>query len=117
MQRPLRYWDVNVNGNCCLHEAMDAHGYQTLVFSSSATLCGYPDTVPITETAPIATIAPINPCGQTRAPVEHILADLQSSAADSWRISCQRYFNPIGAHPISHIGEDPVASPTTFSLL
>ena len=92
VQQPLRYWDANVNGSRCLLEAMDAHGCHTLGFSSSATLYGYPDTVPIPETAQIA---PINPYGQTKATVEQMLADLHSSEPDSWRIACARYYNPV----------------------
>ena len=104
VQKPLRYWDVNVNGSHCLLKAMDAHDCHTLVFSSSATLYGHPDVVPIPETAPIA---PINPYGHTKAATEQMLADLHSSASDSWRIACLRYFNPVGAHPSGRIGEDP----------
>jgi len=63
---------------------MDVHDCHTLVFSSSATLYGYPDTVPIPETAPIA---PINPYGHTKAAVEQMLADLKWSEPDSWRIA------------------------------
>ena len=111
VQQPLRYWDVNVNGSRCLLEAMDSHGCHTLVFSSSATLYGYPDAVPIPETAPIA---PINPYGHTKAAVEQMLADLQSSAPDSWRIACLRYFNPVGAHPSGRIGEDPRGIPNNL---
>ena len=84
VQQPLRYWDVNVNGSRCLFEAMDAYGCHTLVFSSSATLYGYPDTVPIPETAPIA---PINHYDHTKAAVEQMLADLQWSEPDRWRIA------------------------------
>ena len=111
VQQPLRYWDVNVNGSRCLLEAMVAHGCHTLVFSSSATLYGYPDAIPITESAPIA---PINPYGHTKAAVEQMLADLQSSAPDSWRIASLRYFNPVGAHPSGRIGEDPTGIPTNL---
>ena len=94
MQQPLRYWDVNVNGSRCLLEAMHAHDCHTLVFSSSATLYGYPESVPIPETAPIA---PINPYGHTKAAVEqmrptripvHRRADrLPSLFQPSWRPS------------------------------
>ena len=111
VQRPLRYWDVNVNGSRCLLEAMVSHGCHALVFSSSATLYGYPDAVPIPETAPIA---PINPYGHTKAAVEQMLADLQSSAPDSWRIACLRYFNPVGAHPSGRIGEHPRGIPNNL---
>ena len=111
VQQPLRYWNVNVNGSRCLLEAMASRGCHTLVFSSSATLYGYPDTIPIPETAPIA---PINPYGHTKAAVEQMLADLQSRAPDSWRIACLRYFNPVGAHPSGRIGEDPSGIPNNL---
>ncbi|CRY91243.1 UDP-glucose 4-epimerase [Synechococcus sp. WH 8103] len=111
VQQPLRYWDVNVNGSRCLLEAMDAHGCHTLVFSSSATLYGYTDAFPIPETAPIA---PINPYGHTKASVEQMLADLQSSAPARWRIACLRYFNPVGAHHSGLIGEDPNGIPNNL---
>ena len=114
VQQPLRYWDVNVNGSRCLLEAMHAHDCHTLVFSSSATLYGYPGGVPIPETAPIA---PINPYGHTKAAVEQMLADLQSSASDSWRIASLRYFNPVGAHPSGRIGEDPWRSQQLFPFV
>ena len=114
MRKPLHYWDVNVNGSRYLLEAMEAHGCHTLVFSSSATIYGYPDTVPIPETAPIA---PINPYGHTKAAVEQMLTDLQSSAPDTWRIACLRYFNPVGAHPPDGSVRIPTGFPTTFSPL
>ena len=96
VREPLRYWDVNLTGSRCLLAAMNAHDCHTLVFSSSATLYGYPEAVPIPETAPIA---PINPYGRTKAAVEQMLTDLHASAPDTWRIACLRYFNPVGAHP------------------
>ena len=111
MQQPLRYWDVNVNGSRCLLEAMEAHGCYTLVFSSSATIYGYPEAVPIPETAPIA---PINPYGHTKAAVEQMLADLHGSAQDRWRLACLRYFNPVGAHPSGRIGENPLGIPNNL---
>ena len=90
---------------------MQTHGCHTLVFSSSATLYGYPEAVPISETAPIA---PINPYGHTKAAVERMLADLHASAPDSWRIACLRYFNPVGAHPPGRIGENPLGIPNNL---
>ena len=109
--KPLRYWDVNVNGSRCLLEAMQTHSCHTLVFSSSATLYGYPEAVPIPETAPIA---PINPYGHTKAAVEQMLNDLHASAPDCWRIACLRYFNPVGAHPSGRIGENPLGIPNNL---
>ncbi len=107
---PLRYWDVNVAGSRCLLAAMVAHHCRTLVFSSSATLYGYPEQVPIQETAPIQ---PINPYGHTKAAVERMLQDVAASEA-GWRIASLRYFNPVGAHPSGHIGEDPSGIPNNL---
>ena len=109
--QPLRYWDVNVSGSLTLLSAMAAHGCHTLVFSSSATLYGYPEAVPIPETAPIQ---PINPYGHTKAAVERMLADLATSAPGAWRIACLRYFNPVGAHPSGRIGENPNGTPNNL---
>ncbi|MBV2352042.1 UDP-glucose 4-epimerase GalE [Synechococcus sp. HK05] len=107
---PLRYWDVNVNGSQRLLAAMRAHGCRTVVFSSSATLYGYPEAVPIPESAPIR---PINPYGHTKAAVEKMLSDVAASEA-GWRIACLRYFNPVGAHPSGRIGEDPNGIPNNL---
>ena len=100
---PLAYWEVNVAGSLQLLSAMRAHGCRTIVFSSSATVYGIPEQVPIPETAPVR---PINPYGQTKAAVEQLLADLAGSEP-GWRIARLRYFNPVGAHPSGRIGEDP----------
>ena len=108
--QPLSYWDVNVGGSRCLLEAMEAAGCRTLVFSSSATLYGHPETVPIAETAPLR---PINPYGHTKAAVEQMLADLAASKP-GWRIARLRYFNPVGAHPSGRIGEDPSGPPNNL---
>lgn len=89
---------------------MAAYGCRTLVFSSSATLYGYPETVPIPESAPIR---PINPYGYTKAAVEQMLDDVAASEA-GWRIACLRYFNPVGAHPSGRIGEDPNGIPNNL---
>ena len=110
VREPLRYWDVNVAGSGRLLAAMRAHGCRTLVFSSSATLYGMPETVPIPETAPVR---PINPYGHTKAAVERMLADLAASEPD-WRIARLRYFNPVGAHPSGRIGEDPNGIPNNL---
>jgi UDP-glucose 4-epimerase len=119
VHQPLLYWDVNVGGSRSLLAAMAAHGCHTLVFSSSATVYGFPEQVPIPETA---AIRPINPYGHTKAAVEQMLADLAASAgvgagADAsgpavpWRIAALRYFNPVGAHPSGRIGENPLGPP------
>ncbi|MBM5797999.1 MAG: UDP-glucose 4-epimerase GalE, partial [Cyanobacteria bacterium K_Offshore_0m_m2_072] len=110
VQQPLRYWDVNTNGSRCLIEAMQRHSCRTIVFSSSATLYGFPETVPISETAPVQ---PINPYGHTKAAVEQLLADVNASEP-GWRIARLRYFNPVGAHPSGRIGEDPGGIPNNL---
>ena len=110
VREPLRYWDVNVNGSRCLLESMQNHGCRTLVFSSSATLYGFPAEIPIPETAPIQ---PINPYGQTKAAVEQMLGDVAASE-QGWRIARLRYFNPVGAHPSGSIGEDPQGVPNNL---
>ncbi len=101
--KPLAYYDNNVAGTLALLQAMQAAGVRRFVFSSSATVYGAPDLLPITEQAPIRTT---NPYGATKAMVEQVLRDL--AAADArWSAVSLRYFNPIGAHPSGAIGEDP----------
>ena len=107
---PLAYWDGNVAGSVQLLAAMRAHGCRTIVFSSSATVYGIPEQVPIPETAPVR---PINPYGQTKAAVEQLLADLAASEP-GWRIARLRYFNPVGAHPSGRMGEDPHGTPSNL---
>jgi UDP-glucose 4-epimerase len=89
---------------------MQAHGCRNLVFSSSATLYGIPELVPIPESAPIQ---PINPYGHSKAAVEQLLDDLVASEP-GWRIARLRYFNPVGAHPSGRIGEDPRGIPNNL---
>jgi UDP-glucose 4-epimerase len=110
VREPLRYWDVNVAGSRQLLAAMRAQGCRTIVFSSSATLYGMPDQVPIPETAPVQ---PINPYGHSKAAVERMLADIADSEP-GWRIARLRYFNPVGAHPSGRIGEDPNGIPNNL---
>ena len=110
LQDPLTYWDINVTGTHDLLSIMHSYNCRTLIFSSSATLYGKPDSVPIPETA---TIKPINPYGNTKATVEKMLEDLSNTNLD-WRIACLRYFNPIGAHPSGRIGEDPRGTPNNL---
>ena len=110
IREPLRYWDVNVTGSCCLLEGMRSHGCRTLIFSSSAALYGLPNTVPIRESAPTQ---PLHPYGHSKAAVEQLLEDLAASEP-GWRIGRLRYFNPVGAHPSGQIGEDPLGEPTNL---
>lgn len=110
IREPLRYWDFNVHGSRCLLKTMQRLGCRTLIFSSSASLYGLPATLPIPESAPVQ---PLHPYGHTKAAVEQLLADLAASEK-GWRMACLRYFNPVGAHPSGHIGEDPSSAPTNL---
>lgn len=103
VQFPLEYYDNNVGGSLSLFRAMLAHGVKKLVFSSSATVYGGPQQMPIREDFPIA---PLNPYGQSKAMIEQILRDLAAAQPD-WQVTLLRYFNPVGAHPSGRIGEDP----------
>ncbi|TDF96238.1 UDP-glucose 4-epimerase GalE [Paenibacillus piri] len=107
---PLRYYHNNITGTLILCETMQKFGVKKLVFSSSATVYGVPEKVPITEDFPLAAT---NPYGQTKLMIEQILRDLYI-ADNSWSISLLRYFNPIGAHESGRIGEDPNGIPNNL---
>ena len=108
--QPLAYYANNVGGLMTLAAAMRAHGCKTLVFSSSATVYGDPQTLPITEAAPLAATSPY---GATKLMSENILRDL-ARADPQWRIALLRYFNPVGAHASGTIGEDPRGTPNNL---
>ena len=108
--QPLRYYKNNVTGTLKLLEVMQAHDVKNFVFSSSATVYGDPETLPIPETAPRSCT---NPYGQSKLTVEYILQDL-ATADPSWNIACLRYFNPVGAHSSGLIGEDPNGIPNNL---
>jgi UDP-glucose 4-epimerase len=110
VQQPLSYYDNNVVGSLRLLEAMGECGVKTLVFSSSATVYGDPQRLPLTEEHPLSAT---NPYGRTKLMVEELLRDLQRSDA-SWRIGILRYFNPVGAHSSGLIGEDPQGVPNNL---
>ncbi len=107
---PLKYYDNNVCGSVCLLEAMQACGIKTLVFSSSATVYGAPEYLPLSERHPLRAA---NPYGASKLMVENILRDLQG-ACPEWRIATLRYFNPVGAHESGLIGEDPYGIPNNL---
>jgi UDP-glucose 4-epimerase len=109
-EQPLRYHENNVAGAITLLQAMDAAGCRNLVFSSSATVYGAPERVPITETMPLA---PTNPYGRSKVMVEDICRDL-AAADPRWHLALLRYFNPVGAHPSGLIGEDPQGIPNNL---
>ncbi|MBH0201015.1 MAG: UDP-glucose 4-epimerase GalE [Nitrospira sp.] len=110
VQKPLAYYDNNVIGSLRLLEAMGECGVKQLVFSSSATVYGDPQRLPLTEDHPLSAT---NPYGHTKLTVEQILRDLQRSDT-SWRIGILRYFNPVGAHASGLIGEDPQGTPNNL---
>ena len=101
--KPLLYYNNNVSGTITLLEVMAEYDVKNLVFSSSATVYGDPEILPIDENS---TRSCTNPYGQSKLAVEHILEDLAVSD-DSWNLIPLRYFNPVGAHPSGKIGEDP----------
>ncbi|MBW7901207.1 MAG: UDP-glucose 4-epimerase GalE [Rhodocyclaceae bacterium] len=110
VERPLAYYDNNVNGSLSLLKAMDAADVRTLVFSSSATVYGEPATVPIREDFPLSAT---NPYGRSKLMVEDVLRDLARADA-RWRFGILRYFNPVGAHESGLIGEDPAGIPNNL---
>ena len=101
--KPLLYYNNNVSGTITLLEVMAEANVKNLVFSSSATVYGDPEVLPIDETSPRSCT---NPYGQSKLTVEHILEDL-AATNDGWNLIPLRYFNPVGAHPSGQIGEDP----------
>ncbi|MDA8383850.1 MAG: UDP-glucose 4-epimerase GalE [Betaproteobacteria bacterium] len=108
--QPLRYYANNVEGSVKLFGALQRLGVKRVIFSSSATVYGDPDAVPIPESAPLR---PTNPYGQTKAMVEQVLRDLHG-ADPAWRVAILRYFNPVGAHESGTMGEDPQGIPNNL---
>ncbi|TMH45419.1 MAG: UDP-glucose 4-epimerase GalE [Betaproteobacteria bacterium] len=111
VEKPIEYYDNNVQGALVLCRAMAQAGVGVLVFSSSATVYGNAASVPIREDAPLE---PTNPYGHSKLMVERILQDLEASDPGAWRIALLRYFNPVGAHPSGLIGEDPQGIPNNL---
>jgi UDP-glucose 4-epimerase len=108
--RPLAYYDNNVHGTLELLAAMQRASVHRIVFSSSATVYGNPDRLPLTEEAPLR---PFNPYGHSKAMVEQILRDWCAALPGASAVAL-RYFNPIGAHPSGTIGEDPADVPNNL---
>lgn len=115
-EKPLLYYQNNINGTLVLIDVMAQFNVTKLVFSSSATVYGDPATVPITENFPLSAT---NPYGRSKLIIEDMLRDI--AAADSinkstqpWRIALLRYFNPIGAHESGLIGENPNGIPNNL---
>lgn len=110
VSEPLKYYQNNINGTLNLCDVMNKHGVHDLVFSSSATVYGVPEQVPITEDFPLGAT---NPYGRTKQMIEEILRDLYVSD-NRWSVALLRYFNPIGAHESGRIGEDPNGVPNNL---
>lgn len=108
---PILYYDNNVTGTINLIKSLSKNGCKNLIFSSSATVYGVPQNIPISEDHPIGQAT--NPYGQTKIIIERILTDLYNSD-NSWNIVLLRYFNPIGAHKSSKIGENPFGVPNNL---
>lgn len=111
VQKPIEYYSNNLGNTLTLVDVMRNHNCKSIVFSSSATVYGDPDSLPLTEESPKKSAT--NPYGWTKWMIEQILSDL-TVADDEWNVVLLRYFNPIGAHPSGLIGEDPKGIPNNL---
>ncbi|MBP5290810.1 MAG: UDP-glucose 4-epimerase GalE [Paludibacteraceae bacterium] len=111
VEKPLEYYENNMNGTFVLIDVMRKHGCKNIIFSSSATVYGDPAIIPITEACPKGHCT--NPYGQTKSMLEEVLMDVQK-ADNEWNVVLLRYFNPIGAHESGRIGEDPNGIPNNL---
>jgi len=109
--QPLRYYECNVGGTTTLLQKLKERGVRNFVFSSSATVYGEPEMLPLVETARLCAT---NPYGRTKLFIEEILRDVHAAEPDDWNVLILRYFNPIGAHPSGLIGEDPQGIPNNL---
>ena len=107
---PLEYYINNISGTLVMLDIMKEHGVKKIVFSSSATVYGCPETVPVKEDFPLSVT---NPYGRTKLMLEEILQDVYKSD-NEWNVMLLRYFNPIGAHQSGRIGEDPNGIPNNL---
>jgi UDP-glucose 4-epimerase len=111
-RQPLSYYENNVSGTINLLQAMQQAAVRRLIFSSSATVYGFPDCMPVRETTPLAAY---NPYGRTKQMIELMLGDLCiADSAEGWQVALLRYFNPAGAHESGLIGEDPDGIPNNL---
>jgi len=111
VRKPLKYYDNNISGCLVLLETMQKYGVKKFVFSSSATVYGEPERIPLTEDC--KTGGTTNPYGTSKLFIEQILKDLYASD-NSWDICILRYFNPVGAHESGLIGEEPQGIPNNL---
>ncbi len=107
---PLKYYENNISGTVSLLQVMDKCGVKKIIFSSSATVYGSPERLPLDETCRLSTT---NPYGSTKLMMENIMQDLYK-ADKEWNIILLRYFNPVGAHESGLIGEDPKGIPNNL---
>ncbi|MDN6486069.1 UDP-glucose 4-epimerase GalE [Ancrocorticia populi] len=110
VSQPLSYYRTNIDSTLTLLERMQVHGVKGLVFSSSATVYGVPEKLPLTESMPRRST---NPYGWTKVMIEQILEDL-AGTQEGWNITSLRYFNPVGAHNSGLIGENPRGIPNNL---
>jgi len=110
VKKPIEYYENNVTGTLTLLKAMQIHNIKKMVFSSSATVYGMTEKMPVTEEADLSAV---NPYGRTKLMIEEILRDVYTSD-NAWSISLLRYFNPIGAHESGLIGEEPKGVPNNL---
>lgn len=108
---PIEYYANNIGSTLTLVDVMREHGCTSIIFSSSATVYGDPDSLPLTESSPKKPAT--NPYGWTKWMIEQILTDL-NTADPKWNVVLLRYFNPIGAHPSGLMGEDPKGIPNNL---
>lgn len=111
VQKPIEYYSNNISGSLVLFDAMRRYGVKNIIFSSSATVYGNPEKVPITEECRKGDIT--SPYGQTKGMLEQVLTDIYKSDSE-WNIILLRYFNPIGAHESGKIGENPNGIPNNL---
>ena len=111
VRKPLEYYHNNITGTLTLLKVMNETGTKNIVFSSSATVYGDPEVIPITEECPKGQCT--NPYGWTKSMMEQIMSDLQK-AHPEWNVILLRYFNPVGAHESGRIGEDPKGIPNNL---
>ncbi len=109
--KPWEYYENNISGSLVLFDAMRRHNCKNIIFSSSSTVYGTPEVVPVTEETPKGTCT--NPYGWTKWMLEQILSDMQYADND-WNVILLRYFNPIGAHKSGRIGENPNGIPNNL---
>ena len=111
VEKPWEYYDNNIGGTLVLVDVMRKHGCKNIIFSSSATVYGDPEQIPITESCPKGQCT--NPYGWTKSMLEQVLMDIQK-ADPEWNVVLLRYFNPVGAHPSGRIGENPNGIPNNL---